>query len=285
MARNLLKDGPMVCRSISETDALRLVDILISEKKWVEEYPSEASPFELTLCVGKNTSSSDSHASIGLRSLSTPLQSKPKRQAEGDGDGRTIRIQNISHAGVSQPFSYKKSSERSRLETLRRCQKLVNEIMKDYPEGYNIGSFRKLFLEKYGYHLDVQKLGYGKLVSMLQIMPGVNIESNYIIPSSNVPKCSSQDSALSNIQESNTIHTSVTSGSEMSNASKDAESNSTWEEPDPVENADSSRKESEGKCTFPQYVSSSSDDDSSDSEREPLSYDSDRSTSKVWNEK
>ncbi|XP_012075309.1 uncharacterized protein LOC105636602 isoform X2 [Jatropha curcas] len=311
MARNLQKDGPSPLKSLNETDALRLVDILISEKKWVEEYPSEASPFKVTLCIEKNTSTSDSHASNGLGSisLSTPLQSKPNRQAEGDGDGsvgkdssssnskasnglrtiflrtalqskpkrlaegdgngRTVRIQNISHAGVSQPVSYKKPLERSRGKTLRDCQKLVQEILKDYPEGYNIVAFRKLFFERYGYHLDSQKFGFGKLASLLQIMPGVEIESTYMIPSNKVLKCSSQDTALSDIQESITVHTSATLGSEIANASNDDELDSAWEELGPVDNTVSSRKEPEEKCTFPHYESSLSDDNFSDSEGEP----------------
>ncbi|XP_021665442.2 uncharacterized protein LOC110653928 isoform X2 [Hevea brasiliensis] len=272
MARDLQMDGPVVLRSLTESDVLKLVGMLISEKKWLEENPSEASPFKLTLSTGNNTLFGDSRASNGLRSifLSTPSQSDSKRQPNRNGDERNGRIQNISPAGVSQPVSYRKPSEKSRSETLINCQKLVNELLEEFPEGYNICSFRKLFLERYGYHLDVQKLGHQKLASLLQELRGVKIESSYIIPSSIAPNCSIQDSAVPNVQECDSVHTSATSGSELSDASKDDESDSTWEELGPVDNTGSSRKDPEEKSTFTHYEPSVSDDEFSETEREFL---------------
>lgn len=270
MARNLQKDGPVALRSLGESDAHRLVGMLISEKKWVEENLSESSPYKLTWSARKSTSFSDSRASNGLRSifLSTSSQSDAKRRSDHDGDAINGRIQNISHAGVSQPVSRRKSSVSLRSETLMDCQKLVNEILREFPEGYNIGSFRKLFLERYGYPLDIQKLGHQKLASLLQKMPGVTIESTYIFPSGKSSECSIQDSAAPNIDECDSAHTSTTSGSELPDASKDDESDSTWEELGPVDNAGSSRKASEEKCTFTHYESSASDDEFSEPERE-----------------
>ncbi|KAF2293163.1 hypothetical protein GH714_038476 [Hevea brasiliensis] len=236
MARDLQMDGPVVLRSLTESDVLKLVGMLISEKKWLEENPSEASPFKLTLSTGNNTLFGDSRASNGLRSifLSTPSQSDSKRQPNRNGDERNGRIQNISPAGVSQPVSYRKPSEKSRSETLINCQKLVNELLEEFPEGYNICSFRKLFLE------------------------------------SIAPNCSIQDSAVPNVQECDSVHTSATSGSELSDASKDDESDSTWEELGPVDNTGSSRKDPEEKSTFTHYEPSLSDDEFSETEREFL---------------
>ncbi|KAG5254210.1 NYN domain-containing protein/OST-HTH domain-containing [Salix suchowensis] len=48
LTQNLHKEGPLVLRSLSESDVLQLVDMLISEKKWIEECPSEAFPFKLS---------------------------------------------------------------------------------------------------------------------------------------------------------------------------------------------------------------------------------------------
>ena len=128
MARNLQKDGPLALRSLNESDVLRLVDMLISEKKWVEEHPSEALPFKLACSVGKVTSMDRSPTSNALRYIFLSA-SESKRQAGHDGDGKTRKIPNISRAGVSQAVSCKKSSERSTKETLIDCQKLVNEIL------------------------------------------------------------------------------------------------------------------------------------------------------------
>lgn len=280
MAQNLQKEGPLALKSLNESDILQLVDMLVSEKKWVEEYPSEASPFKLTRSVGNNTFSSDSHSSNGLRSifLSTPSQSDLQRPPKHDGDKR---IQNISHDGVSTPVLNRKPSERSRSEILVDCQNLVTEILKEFPEGYNMGSFRKLFLERYGYHLDVKKLGYQKLASLLRIMPGVLIESHIIFPSIKTSKSSNQDAAVPNILESNVSHTTANSDSELSDASKkDDESDSPWEELGPVDKTGSSRKEAASRRkaieetkrhAHPDYESALSDDELSDSEGESLS--------------
>ncbi|XP_015581419.2 uncharacterized protein LOC8268001 [Ricinus communis] len=266
MAKNLQKDGPLALRSLNESNILQLVDMLISEKKWVEEHLSEASPFRITESVGKDTSLGVCCSSNGLRSisLSTQLESSSKRQTECDGDGRIGKTSNVSHAGVSQRGSCKKPSERSRKKILVDCQKLVKEILKEFPEGYNISSFRKLFLEKYGYHLHVQKFGYQKLTSLLQIMPGVKIESTYIIPANKATKCSIQDSDVPNIQESNVSDTSKALGGELSD-----ESDSGWDKLGPVDNSSSRRKEQEEQCLgSPHYEPSLSEDDFSDPEGE-----------------
>ncbi|KAE8728284.1 hypothetical protein F3Y22_tig00004630pilonHSYRG00110 [Hibiscus syriacus] len=52
MAENLLKEGPLVLRSLSKTDLLQLVDLLISDKKWIEECPSQASPLRSLRLLG-----------------------------------------------------------------------------------------------------------------------------------------------------------------------------------------------------------------------------------------
>ncbi|KAJ6744440.1 LIMKAIN B LKAP [Salix purpurea] len=214
--------------------------MIISEKKWVEECPSEAFPFKLTPFTAQSIVG-DSPASNGLSSmfLSSTLESNLQRQPGHEGGKKT---QNIFQTGVSSPVSDEKPSARSRSEILGDCQKLVGEILKEFPGGYNMGSFRKLFLERYGYELNAKKLGYPKLAFLLQIMPGVDIESNYIIPSNEMAMRSSAGRTVLN----NTCPRSASSDSELSDASKkDEESDSTWEELGPADNSISGKKANE----------------------------------------
>ncbi|XP_050207170.1 uncharacterized protein LOC126656609 [Mercurialis annua] len=260
MARNLQKEGPTALRSLNKRDLLQLVGMLITEKKWVEENISEASPFKLIQAFGKDTSLGISSASNGLRSIFMSIQSQSAstKPSKHRGDGRTGSVSNISHAGVSQPASSKKSPEKSIVETKAHCQKLVNEIIKEFPQGYNCGSFKKQFLEKYGYHLDVQKLGYRNLGSLLQTIPGVKIESTHIIPSSDVRS----------VQDCNVSCSSAALGGDLSDYPKDDESDSSWDELGPVDNSGSRSKELEETCSRPRYEPPLSDDDMSDSEGE-----------------
>ncbi|CBI37626.3 unnamed protein product, partial [Vitis vinifera] len=195
MAQNLRKEGPLVLGSLTETDLLHLVDLLISDKKWVEENPTQTSPFKVIWPVGKKSTSSQPHVSNGLSSIFLGTQSH---------------------------------------EILAHCQKLVDEILKEYPEGFNMGAFRKLFLERYGYSLDVQKLGYQRLASLLQIMPGVKIESTYIVPSWTASKGSLLESSDTNGQEDN-----------------EDDLDSPWEELGPVADTNSNRNEMESEQERP----------------------------------
>ncbi|CAL1379884.1 unnamed protein product [Linum trigynum] len=227
MASNLQKEGPLLLKSLKEPDLLLLVDILISQKKWVDECPSGSSLFKVTLSRD-NAARATSQGSSGLRSLFL------KERQHG-----------VSHTGVTPPIANTKSSDRSRSEILMDCRNLVQEMVKKYPYGYNIGAFRKLFLERYGYHLDIQKLGYQKLAALLEIMPGVKVESTYILPSTKTLK----------------------SNSDGESAKKENESDSAWDELGPPDANSSSQKD-------PDYEPCLSEDDNddveSDSEPETL---------------
>lgn len=63
---------------------------------------------------------------------------------------------------------------------LKDCEKLVREILREHPDGFRISSFPRFFVVRYGYHLDLEELGYRKLTTLLQMMSGVKVESNYI---------------------------------------------------------------------------------------------------------
>lgn len=178
MAYNLRKEGPSVLRNLTESDLLHLVHLLISDKKWVEEYPSKKLPFKL-IGTAEKSSSSNSQKSSSLRSIFLNTQSQPNSTKLAEH--KKMMNTNVSHAGVP-PSTVHKNVSRSRDEILIDCRKLVENILKEYPSGFNMSGFRKLFVEKYGYPLDVKRLGYEKLVSLLQIMPRVKIESNHILP-------------------------------------------------------------------------------------------------------
>ncbi|XVF14990.1 hypothetical protein REPUB_Repub09cG0109900 [Reevesia pubescens] len=274
MAENLQKEGLLVLRSLSNTDLLQLVDLLISDKKWIEECSCETSPFRITRAVEKSPALGHSHAANGLRSIfmSTPSQENLQPKHEGEK-----KLQNIPHSGVSSTIFNKKSSDRSRCEIFADCQKLVKEILEEHPEGYNMGGFRKLFLEKNGYPLDVQRLGYKKLASLLETMPGIKIESSYIIPASKVPDNSGLETSIPYIRQ-NTSHALGHTAHELPDAStKGDDFDSTWDELGPVSNTGSSRKDlqsvlgskrTDTKITYPDYEPSLSDDEISDCEGE-----------------
>ena len=174
MARNLLKQGPLVLRSLRQCDLLHLVDLMISEKRWVEECPSQTYPFKLNRRGGKSLTSSNSPNSNGLQSIFLSTAPQSNSQSLPDHE-KEMRLQHLSHTGVSPPVINKKTSGKSRNEVLADCQKLVDDIVKEHPEGFNMGSFRRVFLDRFGYSLDVQKLGYQKLATLLQIIPGLKI--------------------------------------------------------------------------------------------------------------
>ncbi|KAK4394391.1 hypothetical protein Sango_1909900 [Sesamum angolense] len=188
--------------------------------------------------------------------------------------------QNPPHAGVQQPIAHRGSSGKPRSEILADCQKLVGHIVKEYPEGYNMGSFRKLFLEKHGYALDLQKLGYEKLVNLLQIMPGVRIESNLIFPASAFKNLDPQNIGLP-IEESK-VAPVIDSRSESSVLStKDDDSDSSWDELGPLDSSGPGKRAADARLTrkgqnartesrLPDYEPLE-EDDFSDSEEETSS--------------
>lgn len=78
--------------------------------------------------------------------------------------------------------NFAKKKTRSREEILCDCHKLLVELLKENPDGFNMCTFKPAFIQKYGYILDHQMLGYPKLASLLNIMPGVRLESSFILP-------------------------------------------------------------------------------------------------------
>ncbi|XP_006351015.1 uncharacterized protein [Solanum tuberosum] len=241
MAQNLQQEGPSFLNSLSEGDALRLVDLLISDKKWVDECLSRTFPYKLIQPAVKASINSNSSNSNGLSSVFRNTRDASNLKSSQKLDGEKIH-QNPPHTGVSRPVIQGTCSGKSRNEMLTDCQELVDDIVKQYPEGFNMNSFRSLFREKYGYLLDVNKLGYTKLSNLLQIMPGIKIESTYIIPSAKVPKSPGLKTDEPSDQESDLSVTGTNLDSESSSLpGKDNEFDSRWEELGPVSKAGPSK--------------------------------------------
>ncbi|KAK6924200.1 NYN domain, MARF1-type [Dillenia turbinata] len=273
LAQNLKKDGPLVLRSVGKVDLLHLVELLIYEKKWVQEYSSQISPFKLVFPAAKFSSVDHLGGSNGLSSifLNTLPMSHSLRNPH---NGEVKQCQDLSNSGVSPVINKRKSRD----EVIADCQQLVAEILKEHPKGFNLGAFRKMFLDKYGYFLELQPLGYTKLATLLQLMPGVKVESTYILPSLETLKESRPDV---NAPEKAT-YAGISSDSELSDASRKGDDNdSLWEELGPVAMSNPSKTETvpgvkkKGKEMVTKqidfdYEPSLSDEDLTDSEGETL---------------
>ncbi|GAB2226129.1 hypothetical protein Drorol1_Dr00021921 [Drosera rotundifolia] len=244
IAQELQKTGPGTVQSLSMSDLLHVVDLLISEKKWIEECPSQTYPFRVIHPNQRNEVPAPTLSSNGLSSVFQHLSSKQPDTTELAENHEEKKAENIPRSGVGR-----KQARKSRTEILTDCRKLSEALLKASPEGFNLRSFRKLFVESYGYVLDHEKLGYPKLDSLLQIIPGVKVESGYARLIKSTPRVDHASSKGDDIE-------------------------SPWEELGPVEDAGDSKKEVNRDSSKVEYdYESLSDDELSDSELEswPLS--------------
>lgn len=270
LVQNLQKQGPPVLKSLPEGNLLYLIDLLISDKKWVEECTSQAFPFTLPQAAGKDRVNNPPSGPNGLSQIFAGKQLNLQELGEQ-------KHQNPSDTGVHQNVVHRGSSSKSRNEMLADCQKLVIHIVKEYPEGYNMACFRKLFMEKHGYALDLQKLGFDKLVNLLQTMSDVRIESSLIFP---VGTFKSLQTDLP-IQGSKTGPVSNPSRESSISSHKDDDMDSCWDELGPVASSGPGKQETNVRLTkksqkgktvekLPEYEPLN-EDDFTDSEEETSS--------------
>ncbi|KAG6394556.1 hypothetical protein SASPL_145145 [Salvia splendens] len=232
LAQNLQKQGPMDLRSVSISDLLHLIDLLISDKKWLEERADARYPFRVTHPAGKPVQN-NLPSSNGLSHIFSDRQSHVQESKEK-------KYQNLSHTGVPQHIP-RASSSKLKTEVLTDCKKLVDEIVKEHPEGFNIGGFRKLFFEKYGYALDLQKLGHEKFATLLKIIPGAVVVSNLIL----------QRAALKNLNLQNAGQVGPVDdshGDSLITSKQDEESDS-WDELGPPDTSGSEKDEMDAQLT------------------------------------
>ncbi|KAG9444287.1 hypothetical protein H6P81_015627 [Aristolochia fimbriata] len=288
LGQELQKEGPLTLMPLDPNHLSRLIDILIVEKKWVEEYPSLFFPFKLVLpskrkCTPSNTSnglssifaSKLSNSALGenpivgpppqnlielkswlnkcLRGAAVIKEEDIKRQFEGEFNQKLDcsfygfpTIENLLEAcslktsGVDE--NIKKPFNRSRQEILSDCKQLLEEIFEKCPQpvSFQLGSFKPLFYERYGYVLDYQMAGFPKLIFLLQSIPGVKVENNIIYPDRKVTKADSKRDTLNYVLES-VAHDGSDANSEAANLSRgindvnlSTDGDSVWEELGPV---------------------------------------------------
>lgn len=82
LAKNLQKEGPFILKARRENQFRLLVDILISEKKWIEERLSWTCPFKLTLSANESCSSLHARCSNGFTSIFSRTTSKSESCAQ-----------------------------------------------------------------------------------------------------------------------------------------------------------------------------------------------------------
>ncbi|XP_039125005.1 uncharacterized protein LOC120261257 [Dioscorea cayenensis subsp. rotundata] len=240
LVHGLQNESPSFLKGLEENHLHYLVDLLVSEKKWVEEYSFQTFPFKLVM-PARDSVPPNSQSPNGLSSLFTngPSQSKPEKG-----------------------HNFAKKKTRSREEILCDCHKLLVELLKENPDGFNMCTFKPAFIQKYGYILDHQMLGYPKLASLLNIMPGVRLESSFILPAGKF--C--LDSGGKKLAADETICQSpeVDRGETINLNSKGPSSGdeSAWEELGPV-------TETGNKVSFSE--ASLSDEDFTDSEDDDVS--------------
>ncbi|XP_042030645.1 uncharacterized protein LOC121777447 isoform X2 [Salvia splendens] len=232
LAQNLQKQGPMALRSVSISDLLQLIDLLISDKKWLEERDDARYPFRVTHPAGKPVQNK-LPSSNGLSHIFSDRQPHVQESKERNS-------QNLPHTGVPQHIP-RASSSKLKTEVLTDCKKLVDEIVKEHPEGFNIGGFRKLFFEKYGYALDLQKLGHEKFATLLKVMPGAVVVSNLILPRAALKNL--------NLQNAGQVGPVDDSDGDSLITSKQDEESDSWDELGPPDTSGSEKDEMDAKLT------------------------------------
>jgi len=201
MAKNLKEEGPSSLKPLDVPKMLDLISMLISEKKWIQENPSDALPFRVTRFTEESSCRSNPRTTDGLRAIFVNMSESLCDGANGD--------KNSTNVGMSQ-----KPKERSRSKVIADCHKLIKKITEENAGGYSITKFKKAFLEKFGYRLEYRKFGFSKLQSLIEMMPEARIESGHIVTSSTPVPCESDSSFEDLGPVSKKIHENESSVSE-----------------------------------------------------------------------
>uniref|UniRef100_A0A7N0ZXM2 HTH OST-type domain-containing protein n=1 Tax=Kalanchoe fedtschenkoi TaxID=63787 RepID=A0A7N0ZXM2_KALFE len=214
MAQVMKNEGPPVLNSLGYDDLVHLVNVLIDDKKWIKECPSQASPFRVVCTSVSFRENSDDANVLRSKLLDKPLQRDLQKQVEC---GRASTSQS------SAPIANTKLLEKRKTKMLGDCQKLLDEIVKSHPNGYNIGAFKKLFFDRYCYRLDVQSLEFDRLASLIHTMSGVRLVGTFIFPSENSSSAAtgSSDADPQEIFNKVSIHTD--SDNELSDPSTNSD--------------------------------------------------------------
>ncbi|KAI3953529.1 hypothetical protein MKW92_005043 [Papaver armeniacum] len=118
---------------------------------------------------------SSNHSTNGLSAIfsaKTSSQGNLPRLSSHEGENEHL---NQTERGVD--------SGKSARQMLMDCQKLVGEVLEKHPEGFSMDCIKHLFFERYGHSLKYQMLGHTELASLMQTIPGVRVEGDFIVPS------------------------------------------------------------------------------------------------------
>lgn len=181
LAQRLQKVGPSHLSSLSEGDLNHMVDLLISEKKWLEESTGRTFPFKLIHPARNSAPSSNSNGSLvsalfGANSSQSNMRRSPFHERVDEKKRGTF-------SGARSVESNKNPSGRSKSEILADCKKLVAEKLIYQPDGFRMSNFKPWFHERYGYNLDHSKLGYPKLAALLVTIPGTDVDGEFLCSS------------------------------------------------------------------------------------------------------
>lgn len=158
IAKELENKGPLIVKALSANHFPRLVDMLISEKKWVEESESQTFPFKLTL-PAKESHSSTPHArpTNGLSSMFsiTESQSKVRQLSEKQGKKRED-----SHFLNESPINGNVNNKQPQnVEELKVWLKKI----RNWTGVIEAEDFKRYFEREFNKNLDCGFYGYSSL--------------------------------------------------------------------------------------------------------------------------
>ncbi|XP_026389206.1 uncharacterized protein LOC113284029 [Papaver somniferum] len=125
--------------------------------------------------------------------------------------------------------------DKSARQMLGDCQKLVTEILEKHPERFNMSVIKGLFLQKYGYSLELQILGHSNLSSLVRSIPGVRVEGTFVVPSGKL-SCDFSVEKLGNSDNNDNSNKDI----DISDSVENGDDDSVWEELGPVCNMNTS---------------------------------------------
>ncbi|RZC64900.1 hypothetical protein C5167_008585 [Papaver somniferum] len=119
-------------------------------------------------------------------------------------------------------------SDKSARQMLMDCQKLVGGVLEKHPEGFSMDCIKHLFFERYGHSLKYQMLGHSELASLMQTIPGVRVEGDFIVPSG------PRDFDVEKLGNSNNNDNYNNTDSGASDSVRNGDDDSVWEELGPI---------------------------------------------------
>ena len=103
------------------------------------------------------------HGSISITKLETLFKEEFNKKLDSKSYGFS-KLEDLLASfsdEISMAVMYNQN-ELSSTEVINNCQKLLDDILCNNPDGCKISSFKPLFFQRYGYTLDKKMPGFGK---------------------------------------------------------------------------------------------------------------------------